>query len=338
LTKKGQVDVHFLAEQMNITVCEFDEWDDLPFWLDCLQSAIGNPLARSAGWSFAVGPSPAKENDLDIVLGHVALKPAGPHEVIAFAAHRDENNQPVLDPEYAELCARYASPQAIGEHIFRYGEEEIYAVTARSRKNADDNAVDEMVDDFLKEIDRQAKEKHDEQIAIHLQLSPTAGTVPPVFAFMRIVRAFGRWKRDRDKDVQRSPLRLILHVQDYVEFNLTSGRIDIQELLSSELIRFWAIMSSDPKQEPVRRVLYYKEDTLLQEVLDDLGVPFGKEQAEWSVSVCPSPRKPLDKPEKCTTWSLLGSATLSSIGIVFGSVLTLECGTEECLGKAVGSN
>ncbi len=80
-------------------------------------------------------------------------------------------------------------------------------------------------------------------------------------------------------------MQLILHIESDVEFNLTSGRINVQELLSSELIHFWAIVS----REPVRRVLYYTGGTALAEVLDDLGVPFDRGLAEWSVSVCPSP-------------------------------------------------
>jgi hypothetical protein len=337
LTKEGQVDVHFLADQLNITVCEFKDWGDLPGKLECLGSAIRNPRARSAGWSFEVGHSPADENDLEIVLGLVALKP-GPHEVIALAAHRDEHNLPCLDPEYAQLSEQYPSPQLIGDHIFKYGDEEVYALTARSHKDDDDNAVDDLVSEFLNRIHSQAKDKHDGQVAIHLQLSPTAGTVPPVFAFMRVVHAFGRWKRTEDKEVS-SPLRLILYVQGHVEFNLTSGRIDVQELLSSDLIRFWSIVFSDAKKEPVRRILHYREDAPLSDVLDDLGVPFGEGHAEWSVSICPSPRKPLDK-LKTTTWSLYEhnrAPTLSSIGIVFGSVLTLECVAADCLGIAVAA-
>lgn len=121
------------------------------------------------------------------------------------------------------------------------------------RGDEDDGAVDDAVRELLDEITR-PREQHEEPKAVHFQLSSTGGTFPPVFAFMKVVRAFGGWKRE--KDIGRSQLQLILHIESDVEFNLTSGRINVQELLSSELIHFWAIVS----REPVRRVLYYKEE------------------------------------------------------------------------------
>ena len=50
-TQEGQVDASFLADQMNITVCEFPQgqWQDLPKWLSRLKQEIDNPRARSTG-------------------------------------------------------------------------------------------------------------------------------------------------------------------------------------------------------------------------------------------------------------------------------------------------
>jgi hypothetical protein len=331
-TKKGTVDAHFLADQMNITVCEFDCYEELPNYLQQLQNAIANPQARNTRWSFAVGSSPDAEDDLDIVRDDAPLKP-GPHEVIALVARRDTDNRPMLQPPYEELNRQYRSLQSIGNHVLKYGDADIYAVTARCRGDEDDSAVDDAVRELLDEIDDRAKEHGEKRNSVHLQLSPT-GTVPPVFAFMKVVRAFAAWKREKDKESQPRSLRLILHIQSDVEFNLTSGRIDVQELLSSELVRFWAVVSLDPKKEPVRRVLHYKEETKLEEVLVDLGVPFGDGRAEWSLSVCPSPRKAAEKGVNDTTSSLY-KHTLLSIGVVFGSVLTLDfTGAANGLGKA----
>lgn len=339
LTKKGTVNAHFLADQMNITVCEFDDYNDLPRYLQRLQSAISNPQARNTGWSFAVGSGRSAKGDLNIVRDDAPLRP-GSDEVIALVARRDALGRPLLQQRYADVDREYPSLRPIGKHVLKYGDAEIYAVTARCRGDEDDSAVDDAVHELLNEIDRRAREQHEERKAVHLQLSSTGGTVPPVFAFMKVVRAFGGWIRDRNNE--RGPLRLILHIQSDVEFNLTSGRIDVQELLSSELIRFWAIVSSDANKEPVRRVLHYAEGTRLRAVLDDLGVPFGEGLAEWSVSVCPSPRRAPEKGVKKTTWSLHGhdqEPTLFSIGVVFGSVVTLECaGAADCLTKAAAEH
>jgi hypothetical protein len=327
-SKKGTVNAHFLADQMNITVCEFDSYDELPKRLRLLRQAIENPESRNTGWSFTVGPDPKTRNDLSIVREAAPLRP-GPHEVIAIVARRDlQDDRPVLEPPYAELAREYPLLCFNDRHIVKYGDLEIYAVTALCRENEDDSAVDDAVSELLNEIaggarHAHARHGHKEPTVVHLQLSSTGGSVPPVFAFMRVVRAFGKWKKE--KRHKHNPLQLIVHIQSAVEFNLTSGRIDVQELLSSELIRFWTVVSSEPDKDPARRVLYYKEETALPEVLEDLGVPFGPDLAEWSLSVCPSPKK---MPEKTTTWSLQDKApTLLSIGVVFGSVLTLECVT-----------
>src|SRR5260370_35785242 len=101
-----------------------------------------------------------------------------------------------------------------------------------------------------------------------------------------------------------SPLLLILHIEASVKFNLTSGRIDVQKLLSSELIRFWAVVSSDPRKEPIRRVLQYSDRIPLSVVLTDLGVPYGQGLAEWSWSICPTPRKSSPESVPNTTWSV----------------------------------
>src|SRR5262249_29896238 len=330
--KKGSVDAHFLADQMNITVCEFDSYEELPKYLQKLQDTIANPQARNTRWSFAVGSSPDAENDLDIVRDDAPLKP-GPHEVIALVARRDAANRPILQPPYEKLNGQARSLQYIGNHVVKYGDADIYAVTARCRGDEDDSAVDDAVRELLDEIDGRAKEHGEKRSSVHLQLSPS-GTVPPVFAFMKVVGAFAAWKRKKNKKLQPRSLRLILHIQSDVAFNLTSGRIDVQELLSSELVRFWAVVSLDAKKEPVRRVLHYKEETKLEEVLLDLGVPFGDGRAEWSLSVCPSPRKAAEKSVNDTT-SSLHDHTLLSIGVVFGSVLTLDrTGAANGLGKS----
>ncbi|HEY2015006.1 MAG TPA: SIR2 family protein [Bryobacteraceae bacterium] len=325
LALQGTVNAHFLADQMNITVCEFKHYEELPEMLGRLRDAIADAPVRSTGWSYTVGITPECKVDLEIVREEAPLRPNS-EEVVALVARRDSNDRPVLEGKFAALDREHHCLEKIGNHTVKYGAAEIYAVTARCKGDEDDSAVDEAVREFLDEMDRRFRTMCDERKTIHLQLSSTGGTVPPVFAFIRVVRSFGEWIRHGEKRHQRRSVRLVLHTQADVEFNLTSGRIDVQELLSSELIRFWAVVSSDKNKEPVRRVLHYAEETKLSEVLKEIGVPFGKSSAQWSVSVCPSPRK---SPEaKNTTWSLAESnpePTLASIGVVFGSVLALEC-------------
>jgi hypothetical protein len=51
LTLRGTVDVEFLADQMNITVCELDDWNDLPRRLAKLKCGIEASLLRTVRWA-----------------------------------------------------------------------------------------------------------------------------------------------------------------------------------------------------------------------------------------------------------------------------------------------
>jgi hypothetical protein len=321
-TKKGEVDSHFLADQMNITVCEYDEHDQLTDWLTCLGREIESPQIRSTRWSFAIRTAQPSQNDLEITTDDVSLSPRA-NEAIALIAPRDAaSNRPIL--RGAPVILDRADLRYIGrakddkdKHVVQYGHESFYAVTARCTGREHDDAVAEMMSDLLPEVDGH----NDAPQAVHVQWSSSGGTVPRVFALMEIVRAFGQWRRHNPD----SKLRLILHIDSDLAFNLTSGRIDVQELLSSEFIRFWSVVmldrEGDRDREPTRRILYYRPDTKFVEVLKELGVPYERGSSEWSVSVFPCPRP---TPEKELTWQLQ-DRTLLSIGVVFGSMLVLEC-------------
>jgi hypothetical protein len=113
----------------------------------------------------------------------------------------------------------------------------------------------------------------------------TVYALPPVYAFIEAIRSFGAWKRANPS----SRLRMIVYtVQPDVWLNLTSGRINIEELLTSNLMHFWAVIQTDEKREPARRVLYYPRDELLGTVLEDLRI---LRTQRWGLSICPSPRR-----------------------------------------------
>ena len=320
--KRKSVDAHFLADQMNITVCEFDEYNELEGWLEHLKREIECPRSQNTSWSFAIRSMAETQSDLEITRRNVSVADS-PNAAIALVARRDKDtDRPILPPEFASLVPKSLCPHKICNHVCQYGNEDLYAVTARCTDTEDDTAVAEAVKELLDEVNRPRQDGGESRKSVHLQLSPTGGTVPPVFAFMECVRAFGEWRRKEPK----SQLQLILHIQSEVALNLTSDRINVQELLSSELIRFWTVVVAGGSQEPTRRILYYKKDTKLRVVLDDLDVPSGQGVAEWKVSICPSSQR--DQPEQ-STWSLR-NRTLESIGVVFGSVLTIECFGSTC--------
>ena len=344
-TKKGEVDAHFLADQMNITVCEYDEHNQLADWLTCLRHEIESPQIRNTRWSFATRATPPCQNDLEITIDDVFLEPCA-NEAIALITRRDKvSGRPILTGEQANLDHEYPVLEYIGKakddkdkHVVRYGDRNIYAFTARCKGDedeSDDSAVAEAVCELLEEIASHRNEGQEDRQSVHVQWSSSGGTVPRVFGFMEVVRAFGQWRREHPC----SKVRLILHIDSDLAFNLTSGRIDVQELLSSEFIRFWAVVvldrEGDRDREPTRRILYYRPDTKFVEVLEELGVPYVQGASEWSVSVFPCPRP---APVKELTWQLQ-DRTLLGIGVVFGSMLVLEChGAAQCSAKAAAAS
>jgi len=311
--EKGRVNPGFLGDQMNITVCEFPEgkWWHIPYWLDCLSKEIDKPKARSTSWSYAIEPSTKAGAELQIERGLAPTLSVG--EVIGFVTGRDENDQPKLPPRFADLAGeRHFKVE--GEHVWYYPDRHLYAVTARCRQDEDDSAVQNALHDLLRSV----TQTEPNTMTVHFELSATGGTVPPVYAFIEVVRAFGEWRAQK----QNAPFRLVLYIQSDVELCLTSGRIHIPELLASRLIRFWVVISNEI-QEPVRRAMHYSPDTQVKVVLKDVGVPL---DSSWTVSVCPSPRK---KGSQGTTSERntreVGELTIVGMGIAFGSVLILEC-------------
>ena len=233
---------------------------------------------------------------------------------MGYVARRDKSGRPV--PPRPFLKSERAFVVKGHEHVCYYPKRHVYAVTAHYRPNDDESAVQEALRDLLNAV----VETDSNITKVHFELSATGGTVPPVYAFTEVVRAFGEW-RAQEQNTSR-PLKLVLYIQSNVELCLTSGRIDIPELLSSRLIRFWVVVISSENQEPVRRAMHCDPDTRVERVLRDVGVP---PSPSWTVSVCPSPRKNgSPRPTEGRTTEDVRNKNLTQIGIAFGSVLFLD--------------
>jgi hypothetical protein len=116
-TMRGEVDAKFLADQMNITVCEFDDWTTLPKWLQRLRDEIAEPKSYTARRSFAMRGGDRTGVDLEIVRAPVSLEIGG-DEVVAFVAQRSlETGLPKLAPPFGNLST--ADGKALGRHLFQ---------------------------------------------------------------------------------------------------------------------------------------------------------------------------------------------------------------------------
>jgi hypothetical protein len=318
--ERGKLDTHFLAEQMNILVCEYTDPKEVGDRLIELRQAIRHPAQSASGWTFDAHTS----QDLRIVPGVRHLQPER-SEVEAWVVHRGENgsvdaspyraSQPDIEAHFAGLTfepGRYVLPSQNGR---------CYAVTA-SLGEGEAESVDRATTELLNEVTAAGHS------SLHCHLPSSGGSVPPVYGFIEAVRTFGAWKGNRDAP------KLVLHVGWQVILNLTSQQIDVAELLTAKRTRFWVLVYDEIKSEPLRRVLYYPtSETKLQTVLDDVGVPAHK---EWLVSLCPSPRHNHVVPTEHRTTEHLAQKTLQQIGVVFGSVVTLERAGSSACGAAAG--
>ena len=307
---KDTLDRHFLADQMNIVVCELNAWSDLSLWLGELKQTIERPKARTAQWSFAIRTAGDQESHLDIC-GDAPPASLGSDEGLAIVAHRSADNRPEIanSSQTAALGSLFEGTRFEGaNHVVQSPQGNCFAVTARIA-GSKDTAVDDAVRELLHEASRNGFH------VVHLQL-PADGNVPAVYGFMETVRTFGRWQQENPQ----SAIRLKLYVLPDVIENLTASRIDIHELLTSELIRFWISVYADTDEEPERRVLYYPPAEPFRAVLDELDLP---PSTEWSVGIQPTPRWPGDAPPDMTT-AALADLPLVKIGVAFGSALMIQ--------------
>jgi hypothetical protein len=132
----------------------------------------------------------------------------------------------------------------VDQQVFRIGDSQIFAVTARCRGNDADNAVNSAclaVLDIIADMPGIS--------TLHFYMPLEGGSVPPVFGFIEALRSFGEWKRTKGNS---SPLHLIVYGPSAAELNMDAARIDIHELLNSPHIRFWAVVCANKNREPIR--------------------------------------------------------------------------------------
>lgn len=317
--EKDNVDARFLAEEMNITVCKYADYGKLIEWLQKLKSKIDAPNARISGCRVELKggsrlelaphcylpmPEPYSDHAVSIV---VRACPAGLFDLDQDLAGQREELGLKFQGRHFEPDAHVLSP-APG----------LFAVRARTKPEieSESDSVGAAVQELLGSLGKQWN-------TLHVHFPSAGGTVPPIYGFIEAVRAFGTWASTSER-----PLHLIAHVGPQVMLNLNSGHINLQELLTSKLIRFWAIASAANGVEPMRRVLYKPPETLLKDVLIEvLGID-GPAAMRWSKSVCPSPTREV---AGLTDRDL--TRNLCDVGVVFGSVLTLTRTGGQSIGK-----
>lgn len=312
LPEQDNIDVRFLAEEMNITVCEYKNYNDLTPWLQALKGMIEEPGARISRWHVQLNGG----SSLEIVpYSHLPMPEPDSDSAVAVVVRACAEGQFDLDRDLLgqreELRSKFRDQVFLKDRHVLSPELGIFAVRALTRPDSESEGESDSVGAAVRELLAKLGERWS---VLHLHLPSAGGTVPPVYGFIEAVRAFGNWARESQR-----PLHVIAHVGPQVLLNLTSRQVGLHELLISRLIRFWAVVNAESGGEPTRRVLYREPQTLLKDVLIEvLGDVDDNALKEWSISICPSPKHTIGT----LTDKDLGK-TLCDVGIVLGSVLTL---------------
>ena len=303
------VDVRFLAEEMNIAVCRYDlSKEGLAPCLRLLKETIDAPCARMSRWDIQLKPD---GSSLTIApYSHLPKLEACTDLAVAIVVRACPEGHFELDrdlPGHCNLKQIFAGSRfAPGKHVLS-PQANLFAVRARTKpeEETENDAVGTAVRELLRQVGPST---------LHLHLPSAGGTVPPVYGFIEVARAFGKW-------AAKSPraLHLSAHVGHQVLLNLTSHQIGLHELMTSTLLRFWAIITTSDGQNPIRRVLYKLPTDPLGKVLTELlDLPNENALVKWSQSLCPSPKRTL-----CPIEQKDLDKSLEDVGVVFGSVLTL---------------
>ena len=309
MPEDADVDVRFLAEEMNIAVCRYDlHKAGLAPCLRRLRKTIEAPGARMSRWELQF-----ERGSRLTIAPHSQLPEPDAHadRAVAIVVRACPEGHFELDQELLRerpgLSQIFAVSQFDpGKHVLS-PQANLFALRARTKpeEETENDAVGTAVAELLDRVGAST---------LHLYLPSAGGTVPPVYGFIEAARAFGNW-------AAKSPraLHLWAYVGHQVLLNLTSHQIRLHELVTSKLIRFWAIITTADGQNPTRRVLYKLPTDRLGDILMELlDLPNEKALKNWSKSLCPSPKR--------TPFSLEREdldKSLVDAGVVFGSVLTL---------------
>jgi hypothetical protein len=314
------VDSRFLAEEMNIHVCEYEDHAQLVPWLRMLRAAIDSPRALISRLHVQM------ENSFSLEIARQSALPApdpGSGRAVAVMVEPSEDGRIEFDPSLGHLGYLQAR---FNDHVF-FSDEHVLTLEAglfafRKGTSSDHGSPhDGLSVAVLELLDRVAGFIRD----IHVSIPSAVGTVSSVYNFVEVVRTFGSWVEEKVRDAilrqsdARQPLNLIVHVGPGVLLNVNARKIDLVELLTSPLCRFSIVANDENGEEAARLVLYRRPSTRFGDVLiEALGELDEVALHRWSISIYPNPGQTIG-----LRADAVAMQTLHDVGIVTGSVMIL---------------
>lgn len=330
LVKKGSVDTYSLRERLEIVPVEYDDHAELPELLLQLRKALNGSQPHESTWCYALEASPSLpvggvSEDLCIVRG--GLPCGGPGECLSISAGKD--GELLLLSNYGQSrltqCLRLGEPdlmsrlEEVSEHIFRVRDYPAFVVVARDLATDSDYRDARVIREAAAELLKEAAASGFESVNTMLLAAGRHRKFPPYVSLIQMVKAFAAYKRLNSE----STLRLSIYVVDPSVLSLlSSGRLDVIELLGVEDTRFWVEVWRGPQD--VRRCLEFTTDDLpLKCLLEKYDIP----GQGWNVQVLPSP---IEHQKVLSSLEIVAAAsssqkewTVAGVGLLPGSTLRL---------------
>ncbi len=314
LMKKGELSRHqqeFLNERYQTVLYEYRSHSDLPRLLEKIVGSIENSACRKVRWSYSLAvPQRPREGDqlpdMELVRAYLPLPDEAHKECLAVSAGGrrtpfffNESIRKLLSS--AGITGDQQPDRPKGHYVARFGEYPIYAVRARTpRSDRHDLRIIFEATEAL--LDRAWDDGY-RRVLMQLLAAGKSREFPTRVPFVQIVRAFAHWRRRHP----RRRLQLALHVlEPEVTDQVSSGRLDVNELLSCSDIRFWVIIDNRVGLVE-RRLLQHPGNKTIEEIKEELGIAGEK----CDTLVYPRPGELVRKREP----------TLESVGVVPGSTL-----------------
>ena len=293
LVKRGSnLDIQFLATRFQTIVVEYDDHKEVPKLLDQLAKAVEVRAFREDRFSFVLREANMDDADtpcsrLTVVRG--ALKPPSDLDTCLAVSAGGSGDKFDFSKPIQGLLERakvQGEPALEGrKYVARFDGQRVFAV--RAREGEDLRALRTIRPASL-ELFETAWQHDFRHICMQILASGGSGSGPrgddaqpfsALFSFVESVRAFGEWCRRHPDD----HLELIIHlVYPSVAMEITRRRLDLQELLSSTDLRFWA-KTIYPDRRVQRQMCQEKEDVTLGEIAEWLGM----DVAQWQVQSFP---------------------------------------------------
>lgn len=328
--KKGSVDTRFLQERLQIFPVEYEDHSDLPELLRHLRETLNGNQPHESKWCYSLDvpfflPTGGVSEDLRIVRG--GLPSAGLRECLSISAGKDKSSLLLSAYGRSRLseCLGLSEPdlllklEQVTEHVWRVRDAQAFVVVARDLSTDSDYRDARIIRKATIELLQEAALSGFDLVNTMLLAAGRHRKFPPYVALIQMVKAFSVYKRSNAK----SKLKLSIYVVDPSVLSLlSSGRLDVNEVLCVEDTRFWVEVWRGPQD--ITRYLEFTDDDLpLRLLLEKYDIP----RQGWNVQILPSPiehQKVLPSSEIVTAASSHQREwTVGGVGLLPGSTLRL---------------